>query len=812
MEVTKTSKHSVQEAKRTDGADSHEFAAEHPLAFPQRFSTRTSRAISAFMLRSAFGITDLIQIILFVLFVVHSFEYDLTGDMWTVKSIRTRLWILTRLIDGNPVIFSSEDYYITGIAEEMFRNFEMMYSQYQVAFAGLISVIAVFFYEWLFETIRTDLPRSKTLINSDLVYNFATNCTAIAIALIIAFQAAYFVAWCYNDIVLLQVVATIFVIVSRTQFVYYPLLFALVAGRVIGPRYIELETPLLKEVPKQLTKLGTYDVFRDELGNLTTTVTTVRGQVIPTLMECAQGVSSREQVVVGSRIHTTKLNPPVLTFAKTCPVTERLLIVGHGALVKVVSESGDKFYLITAEHVASDADCVSGVCKDNSLDFPLADKYVVGEPWSSAKDDYYMVQVDPKKMSGLNIGFINLELPQNGQGVSLFRRTVSNGQTIWETSRGGINFDSTHGGVHSASTQAGWSGTPLLIPHGDGWKCVGVHLGSVVGSEINRFAPIGMITFSVPDLPDPQYYNESAYREERDYDFEDNDGMNSEFERQHEKYSYFNNPSDYDFVITDRKVIVRRKGKGLGPARQGPQSRLTIEKNQVNIPLIGNAPHTRRAILPTAKLSLMGTTLMTMRPQAKTAAKTATPAAPKPMAKTAAKAAAKPAAKPAAKATAKPVAKAMAKTAAKAAAKPAAKPSAKVTAVASVKSAPKQSPTTLVQGTTQVGSGASMISVKTQKNMPQGTSMTTTPTNSTAQRPAKSEPGILGNTKTVTTTPLTPTGPVLTKGQIKRMRKKAKLQSLGPTSQQTTAPELKILLQGMMEMTTVLKQLLDKQR
>jgi len=332
---------------------------------------------------------------------------------------------------------------------------------------------------------------------------------------------------------------------------------------------------------------GGYDVYWDATTTKWVVVAKpLPGVDLPTIDEIKLP-SRQEMAVPGSHLYKHKGNaPPVLTF-----VDDDNFIIGHGALVK----HGKVTYIVTAAHVHQQATSVRGSSPSVKLNWPLEDMAM--PPYINTKNDYYMVAVPESTPSKLGTPVLNFAVPNTTIPISVYHAKAETGKFEWQYSVGGIEWAGVKGCHHTASTNPGFSGTPLLIKHGKGHSVVGIHLGSEPGMlPRNRFAPLGFMAWSDKKLSPPVLvsttesnwsYADQVSQGSNDDEY-DNEDKYGQFALPHERFAISNRGAykyeDMPWLTPDApekhesaKSSTNESGKGSG--RVTPASPRPVKSN-----------------------------------------------------------------------------------------------------------------------------------------------------------------------------------------------------------------------------------------
>ncbi len=228
---------------------------------------------------------------------------------------------------------------------------------------------------------------------------------------------------------------------------------------------------------------------------------------------------SQEMAIPDSKTfkYVGKKDPHILTF-----LDEGRHIIGHGCIVEI----NKKLFVATAAHVYQHASFVCGADPSKAVNWPLDKNVGKGEhtEYINSVDDYYLQHVTPGFGSSMGIGALHMAIPSKYDPIYVYHSKY--GQDTfknleWQWSRGGIDWGGKYGALHTASTTPGYSGTPIIVKHGDVMKMVGIHLGysDSTPHARNRFAPLGLIELAKKKCRIPgviQNTQESYFSEDSD--------------------------------------------------------------------------------------------------------------------------------------------------------------------------------------------------------------------------------------------------------------------------------------------------------
>lgn len=370
-------------------------------------------------------------------------------------------------------------------------------------------------------------PRLKTVVNDTWLDSIIT---MSHLALCVSLYLMYTVPWDSSAVIL-----------NSTMLLLVGIL------RLFVSKSFEFAT-VVAVPPSNLKKVGSVEVFQvDGTEAYTICVQATSGSTMPPLETLISTAKRQEMSVKGSNMRACATTPELLNFFLGDT------LIGHGC---IVSANGSH-YVMTAAHVALHATRVgSSVNPRTSLDWSAPERWGA-EEYDPAWDTY-LLRVNPNDLARFSVRSYDLVPPDSRRPVTVYANTEDG----WMSSKGGIRWDRKYGALHTASTQPGFSGTPLCVNRVGGFEVVGVHLGAepLYPDGANRFSPVGFRSYA--DLSDRIPREESAGFYLRDVE------TVNEFEAQDTDYAY--SVGDDDYVVVDRKVK-RVRGRRIGSRRFQPE-------------------------------------------------------------------------------------------------------------------------------------------------------------------------------------------------------------------------------------------------
>jgi len=349
--------------------------------------------------------------------------------------------------------------------------------------------------------------------------------------------------WVIYVISVLAVVALRVLEIPLSSLVYPVFHIAVAYAQGVVGWTIPLTTPPAPQFA-EMEERGRFVVYWDPNNSKWVVVAKpCHGMKMPTLDE-VRLPSHMEMAVPGSHLYVHKgAPPPVITF-----VDETDAIIGQGALVKW----NGKTFIVTAAHVHQQSSSIVGANPTRRLVWPLQD--MESTPYINTRNDYYMVEANQKVGAALGVKALDLEVPNSTVPITVYHARERGTGLEWQYSVGGVEWSAKKGCLHTASTNPGFSGTPLLARKGNSFVVVGIHLGSEPAEYTprNRYAPIGLMAWRAKRVRTP----DSVPAVESSWGYVDQVSDTSEYSEE----EYDNEDEYWQFTTPGERYAIHNRG------------------------------------------------------------------------------------------------------------------------------------------------------------------------------------------------------------------------------------------------------------